>query len=902
MFLACFCAEAASPSFAAFDTNTMVVIPQSGSNPTGFVGVNTNKFPLTNQFPGIVANITNNFNVTLEQFGGRADGQKLVVQATATSATVSSTNADWTGADIGKPCELFQDSTNLSAVSTTIASINNSTSIVLNAASGASGNFLFKYGTDNTSAFTNALEAMTTNSGGVLYLQRGSYEFGGPFVLGNAGIYGVINLPATGIAISPTNNNNTYWILGCAPAMRAYSTQSNGPAMSGTILDLLSQPSNGGTNAFFSQMGPLGFVLEQFKFENVDIRQKMNPPAFGVYARWGGSIYFRDDAFDVEFPNGYTMNAPPVFTPTNGVVNTNATAAIWFPTTGNDANIGMDNILIFGYGIAFNATEHFKSSNLQIEDCGTAVYVENTDTDGGQSGIGSVIKGAHFYCASQPIQFAPANQVQPIDFQDIGLESHGLATADIYDPSNTAIGYLSYCNETWLGLMPTNLNTLNLDSGTQSGPAYQVYNIFGSELGSSPITADLIFDCNFNGVKVGTQEIFTDRSPSESAVGVSVSAFTNTPSPDGIGVTTLSGLGGINFPAATVSGNYTNFSVMLLVNSFAVTSGTLVIPVARPTGPSNFEIFYNNGNSIGYKITTVNGAVTATGTFAGGAGGGGWHALAMTYDGASIRGYCDGSQVGIASQTGAMSTPTGSFQIGSKNNDAVAHVRCWDRVLSSQEIYNYASQYGVASTNYINYGVGNGGGLTNVPAILAIAYTNAGANVIYSTNGNSITAILNTNFVNAALTNTVYTTTTNIFGTTNTSGANFTGTALNFITTPGVWHIQGSLDYVNASAGGINSVMTFPSTEENIGGFTIRWTGDSGSATIGFMRQWPQGGQAWQAYNAGSAVASLATFEGTFTETGTQTWGLPIVALTTVGGTSAPYISTNSYIYLQRIK
>lgn len=197
---------------------------------------------------------------------------------------------------------------------------------------------------------------------------------------------------------------------------------------------------------------------------------------------------------------------------------------------------------------------------------------------------------------------------------------------------------------------------------------------------------------------------------------------------------------------------------------------------------------------------------------------------------------------------------------------------------------------------------GNGGGVSNVPAILAIAYTNAGANVIYSTNGNSITAILNTNFVNAALTNTVYTTTTNIFGTTNTSGANFTGTALNFITTPGVWHIQGSLDYVNASAGGINSVMTFPSTEENIGGFTIRWTGDSGSATIGFMRQWPQGGQAWQAYNAGSAVASLATFEGTFTETGTQTWGLPIVALTTVGGTSAPYISTNSYIYLQRIK
>ena len=146
-----------------------------------------------------------------------------------------------------------------------------------------------------------------------------------------------------------------------------------------------------------------------------------------------------------------------------------------------------------------------------------------------------------------------------------------------------------------------------------------------------------------------------------------------------------------------------------------------------------------------------------------------------------------------------------------------------------------------------------------------------------------------------------YTTTTNIYGTTNTSGALYINNALTMITTPGIWYVQGVLMYRNDGSGGINSATGFPSNAVALGGKTERWNGDFASVSPQFIRRWPQDATFFQAYNTGTGVASMATFEGIIYCSGTSIWGLPITAQTLVA-TNPPYITTNSFIYARKIK
>ena len=86
-------------------------------------------------------------------------------------------------------------------------------------------------------------------------------------------------------------------------------------------------------------------------------------------------------------------------------------------------------------------------------------------------------------------------------------------------------------------------------------------------------------------------------------------------------------------------------------------------------------------------------------------------------------------------RSGAMITPTGSLALGSVANDAVSHVRCWNRVLSPAEIQNYSVQVG----NYIPLAWGA------VPGVLT------SPNGTFTSTGTNATTGLNTN--NFALTN-----------------------------------------------------------------------------------------------------------------------------------------------------
>jgi hypothetical protein len=90
LFLICLTSEAASPSFAAFDTSTMVVIPQSGSNPSGFIGVRTDVFP-TNGSPLTPSLYNTNYNeIWITPVGtndGAGNGTMLNPYVCTTAAT-----------------------------------------------------------------------------------------------------------------------------------------------------------------------------------------------------------------------------------------------------------------------------------------------------------------------------------------------------------------------------------------------------------------------------------------------------------------------------------------------------------------------------------------------------------------------------------------------------------------------------------------------------------------------------------------------------------------------------------------------------------------------------------------------------------------------------------------------
>lgn len=146
---------------------------------------------------------------------------------------------------------------------------------------------------------------------------------------------------------------------------------------------------------------------------------------------------------------------------------------------------------------------------------------------------------------------------------------------------------------------------------------------------------------------------------------------------------------------------------------------------------------------------------------------------------------------------------------------------------------------------------------------------------------------------------TYYVTSTNIFGTTNTSGGVFSNNAMTFTLTTGVYSVRGSLHYHNSGSGGVASEPAFPAGARALGGWTTRLSGDGANLTP-FYRLWPSGGDWYQAYNTGTDVGSIAQFDGIVSVTGTAVFA-PVITAQTLVPTNPPWLSTNSFIMVQKL-
>lgn len=434
------------------------------------------------------------FFVSLEQFGGVADARKnfSAVAASGSSTVIITNGAPFFAAtDVGKSFQLFQNTTNLTAITGTITNFVNSTNIAISIPSGISGTFLFKWGTDNTVPLGLAVTNLFNLGGGTVQFRQGSYAFAHPLfaagssVLTNGPPYDVIkiqtmiSLPGHPLRLNATNRPVSIDFVGSVSPIRSYSVSVNPPSMTGTILEIYTEPVNSTQpNCFIAQTiaddtGYEGFPVEQYSFKNLTFRQRQNPHINPLYFANGGCLKVDGCTFDTEFPAGFLfwLPAPPFipYFPSNSVVDPFTAVAVTMPRVNNNSQDLLNDIFVFGYGGGIELGEHSVACNLEINAGGTAIGVNMAGSQ-----TAAVIRDLHVLSCEIPVYIIPCGlcggqgNIAAINFQNVFLEGHGRPTATIYFPSNNVSGYFSYSADAFIGPMPPLLNIVNLWTGTSS--------------------------------------------------------------------------------------------------------------------------------------------------------------------------------------------------------------------------------------------------------------------------------------------------------------------------------------------------------------------------------------------------------------------------------------------------
>jgi len=699
-----------SPSLPAAVSNYVFVVATNGgwinvAGGTATTAPSTNFVPNTPYTP---------WSVSTTQFGGAADGQKNRSAIVASgSATLTVTNAPFFAAsDVGKVFYVAQNSTNTAGTNGTIVTFNSSTSVTLSCASAVSGtNFIFKWGTDNTQPYLKAITNCIQNGGGIVTIPAGHNEFGGPiqFYNGNNPHYTMIDLPTTPVqgltalanAMAATNAQVSILTLGAYPPIRCYTLQSNYVSESGTIVDILAEPTNTACS-FIANISQGVFPFEQYGFQNILFRERMHPQVDVINATLGGSDKWESLTFDVDVPYaGFTYQTPPTYIPPTPVTDSQAAAAIRCPVVSNNSAVSMGDIFVYGYGGGLVLSEHCHSEDLEVFDCGAAVQISL-----GGSQVGIVIKRCHIYCATTPFYLLKTDSGSMVDFQDIEFEEHGVTTSTFVvaaNQSNILNGVLSYENEPMVGGTPAGLSVQSLSgangatgASTYFVPSITAARLFG-EAGAFTLNRGLIFDEPFFGIRnSGNQIFFNERSPNQLSGNINTNNFSYTQAPNGLGIYTSGGEGGAGgsvLYSSNVLNNLTALTIDCLVSN---TSGSIVIPIEAYNDYAIF--YYNNSYQSAFRLKTTNGVVTAQYNPSSGLGpfaDGYWHEMTGTYDGANMVYFIDGVQVATSAQTGAITNNLQGLYLGGGSSDGISHVRIWNRALGTNEVYNLSIQQGV---------------------------------------------------------------------------------------------------------------------------------------------------------------------------------------------------------------
>ena len=319
------------------------------------------------------------FNVKTE-YGALGDGIHLFDgNITSGDSTFTSASAVFTSGDIGKVITIHDaGGTNIDLTST-ISSINSSTSVELaDTASATVFNVDFIYGTDDTTAIQNAIDATqsSTNKFGIVFFPAGIYIVNGTYGGNNNSQLRLPTIDRVGSVDSPigtvilkgpesTTNQTAGNFVGDGGAViysTRYGTDGTYSILSGKALN--HTPGLGGDSYYFTQIKLL--------IKGITFRTVQNPTNSALNLEWVLSVYGEYLLVDTAGINNVQI-PQPTHSDSYGII---------MPKILNGASTFLDQIKTRGFYNAIRIEEHGTvNDSLLIYHVNGIVFSGKTDVD-----------------------------------------------------------------------------------------------------------------------------------------------------------------------------------------------------------------------------------------------------------------------------------------------------------------------------------------------------------------------------------------------------------------------------------------------------------------------------------------------------------------------------------------
>jgi hypothetical protein len=234
------------------------------------------------------------FNVKTE-YGAKGDGVTLFDGNTTNgSSTFTSATASFTSADVGKVITITDGTSAGVDLTTTISSINSSTSVQLaNSAGNTVTNGPFCYGTDDTTAIRNAVTAISalTIPVGEIFFPAGTYIVNGAYNQANQSQIGMPTISSTDT--SPKHHT----VVKMSGPIFGKSTNTKRYATGGAVIYSTRQGTAGDSIISGKAVGSSGSLTDvRIELYNLSFRTVQNPVNSGLNLRFmnsaiGSNIY-----------------------------------------------------------------------------------------------------------------------------------------------------------------------------------------------------------------------------------------------------------------------------------------------------------------------------------------------------------------------------------------------------------------------------------------------------------------------------------------------------------------------------------------------------------------------------------------------------------------------------------
>jgi len=313
----------------------------------------------------------------VEKFGAKPDGvEDSTGNITATSATFTSSTANFTAADIGKYIAVGGAGAAGAELITTISGFTNSTTVTLTASAGTTvTDARYRYGTNNTAAIQNAINSLADSSAGTLYFHPGKYFVTDPPVTDVDGYNpnSVLYIPHSPYA--PSANQKSIRLLGSTPPNLFIDFASGQAAPdAGTVIMALRNDSAASLLGTVADTALYGiFNWRMCYLENLTLRTKSDDQVTDKKALMSGINFGRQNFVVMNNVRVQTTSATE-----NSVKPDSLSYGIYLPIVNNGGNNHVENVLVQGYGIGFKVSENTYGNKLTISSCNIALQIDSS--------------------------------------------------------------------------------------------------------------------------------------------------------------------------------------------------------------------------------------------------------------------------------------------------------------------------------------------------------------------------------------------------------------------------------------------------------------------------------------------------------------------------------------------